>query len=234
MPRAPPSAWPTRSWPASERSRRAPSVPAFIAIPARIARPPRIWTAPTGSPKATAPRTTPTSGSRFRNAPAISGEIRACAQANSVNGSSVPPTAEAGHRQRRRQPRQCADGTPSTSSAAGTVPTAAAASWTAVTATGSRPASILGWATRNAADSSSEPAPARHRPELILRRRARRSPRRRPEPPRSPATDCADPARVPRPAVNRATSTGVAPTSSAAWLTLVRPIPAFCRTITDP
>ncbi|MEN3306891.1 MAG: hypothetical protein V7603_3093 [Micromonosporaceae bacterium] len=31
-----------------------------------------------------------------------------------------------------------------------------------------------------------------------------------------------------------ATNTGVVPTSSAAWLTLVRATPAFCRTITSP
>src|SRR5205085_2534645 len=40
---------------------------------------------------------------------------------------------------------------------AGTVPTAAAASCTAVTATGSRPASRPGWVSRKAADSRREP-----------------------------------------------------------------------------
>jgi hypothetical protein len=38
----------------------------------------------------------------------------------------------------------------------------------------------------------------------------------------------------PRPALISATSTGTAPTSTAAWLTLVRSIPAFWSMITAP
>ena len=38
----------------------------------------------------------------------------------------------------------------------------------------------------------------------------------------------------PLPAVISATSTGTAPTTSAAWLTLVRSMPAFCSRITAP
>jgi hypothetical protein len=47
-------------------------------MPARMAAPPVSWTGPTGSPKATAPATAPTRGSRLRNAAAISADTRLC------------------------------------------------------------------------------------------------------------------------------------------------------------
>jgi hypothetical protein len=150
-----------------------------------------------------------------------------------VNGRSVPANARptiasvgtAGG---------CIRGTPSTSSAAGTLATAAAASWTAVTATGSRPASIPGAVVTNIAESTSDPS-TNASPVNVD-----------PDPPCEamnpiPANAAAKPSQDtgptlarPRPTVNSATSTGVAPTMSAAWLTLVRAMPEFCNTITRP
>ncbi|MDT4988918.1 MAG: hypothetical protein QOI74_3012 [Micromonosporaceae bacterium] len=107
------------------------------------------------------------------------------------------------------------DGGPSSSQAAGTVASAAASTCTAVTATGSRPASIRGCATTNAADRNSDPNTSR-------------SPRRSALPPRltitpTPVRATAKPSQAstptrarPNPIENNATSTGVAPTISAA------------------
>jgi len=81
-----------------------PSAPAPPAVPAAAGcsgRCPPRWPRPL--PAAQAHRVTeddhaaraPTSGSRLRNAPATSADTRLCPKANSVNGSSVPPTASA-------------------------------------------------------------------------------------------------------------------------------------------
>ena len=48
------------------------------AMPATITAPPSSCIGPNGSPKARAPAAVPTSGSRFRNAPASSGDTRDC------------------------------------------------------------------------------------------------------------------------------------------------------------
>jgi hypothetical protein len=53
-------------------------------------------------------------------------------------------------------PAPAAEGSPSVSSVTGRKATAAAANWTAVTATGSRPASSRVWFTVKAADISSD------------------------------------------------------------------------------
>lgn len=92
-------------------------------MPATIAMPPATWALPTGSPKAAAPRTAPTTGSRLRKAPAVSGETRAWAQVKSAYGSSVPPTASATTGSSGADPA----GVFSSTRAAGTVPIAAAA-----------------------------------------------------------------------------------------------------------
>jgi hypothetical protein len=144
----------------------------------------------------------------------------------------VPPTARAAVA--RTAPGPCgAAGAPSVSAANGSAASAAPRNCTAVTATGSRPRSSRPWATVNVADSSSDTS-------------TRPSPRAVAPPPRPPATrptpasDTANPAQATGRATVRcqsaamtATSTGTAPMSSAAWVTLVRVMPAFCTT-TDP
>jgi hypothetical protein len=129
--------------------------------------------------------------------------------------------------------RPCgADGMPSAAEN-GSAARAAPRNCTAVTATGSRPRSSRTCPTVNVADSSSEtstrPSPAGEAPPP-------RPPVTRP----TPASDTANPAQATGRATLRcqsaamtATSTGTAPTSSAAWVTLVRVMPAFC-TRTDP
>ena len=125
-------------------------------------------------------------------------------------------------------------GGPSVSAATGRAATAAARNCTADTATGSRPSRSRGWATTNAAES---PSDARTRP----------SPDRLAPPPppaatrATPPNDTANPvqaaggpSRRSRAAAMSATSTGVAPTSRAAWLTLVRVMPAFWTRIAPP
>jgi Lrp/AsnC family transcriptional regulator, leucine-responsive regulatory protein len=112
---------------------------------------------------------------------------------------------------------------------------AAPANCTAVTAPGSLPRSNRAWATMSAAESRTDnrtrPSPAgvvpREPAPLLVT-----SP--------TPASDTAKPAHASGRAKARchsaakiATSTGTAPTRSAAWLTLVRSMPAFCRS-TDP
>jgi hypothetical protein len=127
-----------------------------------------------------------------------------------------------------------AAGVPSVRAATGRVASAAARNCTAVTATGSRPRSSRAWATVNEAEKSSDP-------------RTRASPVRVAPPPPpaatrpTPANDTAKPVQATGRATRRcrraamtATSTGVAPTSRAAWLTLVRVIPAFCTRIDPP
>ena len=150
-----------------------------------------------------------------------------------MNGAIVP---KASTRMTGRPPVTAAGcGSGSVSAATGSMATVAARNWTAVTATGSRPGSSRVCATVNVADSSSDsrtsPSPAMLAlpcaPAVAI------SP--------TPASDTAYPAQAPGRATERnqaaemsATSTGVAPTSSAAWLTLVRMIPAFCTKIVPP
>jgi hypothetical protein len=127
-----------------------------------------------------------------------------------------------------------AGGVPSLTAATGRAVSAAARNCTAVTATGSRPGSRRAWATVNEAESPSDartsPSPAKPAP---------------PPPPAAtsptPANDTAKPVQATggatlrcRRAAMTATSTGVAPMSRAAWLTLVRVIPAFCTRIDPP
>ena len=76
------------------RARRTPGA-ALSPMPSRIASAPASWAGPNGSPKASAPAAAPTSGSRFRNAPALAGDVRDCPKANSANGASVPSVASA-------------------------------------------------------------------------------------------------------------------------------------------
>jgi hypothetical protein len=175
----------------------------------------------------------PTSGSRLRNAPATSARTRLCPYANSVNGSSVPQAVSATRASTGPGPA-APPGTPSVSTVNGSAPRAAPRNCTAVTATGSRPASIRPCATVNAADSSTEASTRPSPPSFVP-----------PPPPPTvtrptPPSDTAKPAQATGRATARshsaamiATSTGTAPISSAAWLTLVRLIPAFCM-MTEP
>ena len=104
---------------------------------------------------------------------------------------------------------------------------------TAVTAIGSRSRSSRVWPTVNVADSSSDSS-------------TRPSPRADAPPPWPPVTRPTPASDTPKPsqatgratarchtAAITATSTGTAPISSAAWVTLVSATPAFCST-TDP
>ncbi len=124
-------------------------------------------------------------------------------------------------------------GVPS-AAAKGTTARAAPRNWTAVTAIGSRPRSSRTWPTVNVADSSREastkPSPVSEAPP--------------PRPPvirLTPASDTANPSQATgratlccQSAAMTATSTGTAPTSRAAWVTLVRVIPAFCMATEPP
>jgi hypothetical protein len=127
-----------------------------------------------------------------------------------------------------------ATGMPSVTTANGAVARAAAMNCTAVTATGSRPRSRRTCATVKVADTNSEAS-------------TRPSPRSVAPPPPPPATratppsDTANPAQASgratvwcQTAAMIATSTGTAPISRAAWLTLVRVMPAFCSTTEPP
>jgi hypothetical protein len=126
-----------------------------------------------------------------------------------------------------------AAGRPSETAETGRAASAAPRNCTAVTAAGSRSASSLPCATVNVADSSSDastmPSPTGEAP-----------PPWRPVTRATPASDTANPAQATgrataccQSAAMTATSTGTAPTSSAAWVTLVRVMPAFC-TSTEP
>ena len=150
-----------------------------------------------------------------------------------MNGTSVPPSASAATAS-TGPGRAGTAGTPSVRAVKATAPSAAPRNWTAVTATGSRPGSSRPCATVNAADSTSEASTSP-------------SPRTLAPPPAPPAvTRATPPSETAKPsqasgratlrchaAAMIATSTGTAPISSAAWVTLVREIPAFC-TMTDP
>jgi hypothetical protein len=122
---------------------------------------------------------------------------------------------------------------PSAAAENGSTARAAPRNCTAVTAIGSRSRSSRACATVNVADISSDPS-------------TRASPAAEAPPPRppvtrpTPASDTANPAHATgratacsQSAAMTATSTGTAPISSAAWVTLVRVMPTFC-TITDP
>ena len=126
-----------------------------------------------------------------------------------------------------------AAGAPSAIAENGSTARAAPRNCTAVTATGSRPRSSRPCATVNVADSSSD---ASTRPSPAAVAPPPRPPVTRP----TPASDTANPAQATgrataccQSAAMTATITGTAPMSSAAWVTLVRVMPAFCTT-TDP
>ena len=149
-----------------------------------------------------------------------------------MNGTSVPPSASAATAS-TGPGRAGTAGTPSVRAKA-SAPSVAPRNCTAVTATGSRPGSSRPCATVNPADSSSETSTSP-------------SPRGLAPPPPPPAvTRPIPPSETVKPsqasgratlrchtAAMIATSTGTAPISSAAWMTLVRVIPAFC-TMTEP
>src|SRR5580693_8276947 len=127
-----------------------------------------------------------------------------------------------------------AGGMPSVSTLNGSATRAAPRNWTPVTATGSRPWSSRAWTTVNPADSSTEastmPSPAKSAcppPPAAIRA--------------TPDSDTANPAQATGWATVRchtaamiATMMGAVPISSAAWLTLVRVIPAFCSRTVPP
>jgi hypothetical protein len=122
---------------------------------------------------------------------------------------------------------------PSVTAENGSAARAAPRNCTAVTAIGSRPRSSRVCPTVNAADSSRE---ASTRPSPLAEAPPPFPPVTRP----TPASDTANPAHATgratewfQSAAMTATSTGTAPISRAAWVTLVRVIPAFCR-MTDP
>jgi len=201
-------------------------------MPVTMPAPPASWAAPSGLPKSTIPRAAPNSGSRLRNAPATSAVTRLCAKANKVVGATVPASTRAAVASMAAAPPLWA-GTGPPASAAGRTATAAAMSCSAVTATGSLPRSSRACDTVKPAEAScpasTSPSPPRLEP-------APRPPAMKP----TPASDSANPAHaigraVPRPAAaaRTATSTGVAPMSSAACVTLVRSMPRFCIR-TDP
>ncbi len=137
-----------------------------------------------------------------------------------MKGSSVPTAARLATAKTARGPLGAA-GMPSVMTAIGSTARAAPRNCTAVTATGSRPGRIRLWATVKVADSSSDA-------------RTRASPTPVAPPPRPPATrptparDTANPAQATgratvwcHNAAMTATSTGAAPISSAACVTLV-------------
>ncbi len=176
----------------------------------------------------------PTSGSMLRNAPATSARTRLCPKANSVNGASVPASASAATAS-TGPGRAGTAGAPSATTVKASAPSAAPRNCTAVTATGSRPGSSRACATVNVADSTSEastsPSPATLAPP--------------PPPPAvtrpTPPSEMAKPSHATGRATARchtaamiATSTGIAPISSAACVTLVRTIPAFCTMTVAP
>ena len=170
----------------------------------------------------------------LRNAPATSAGTRVCPKANSVNGASVPASASATTAS-AGPGRAGTAGAPSATTAKASAPSAAPRNCTAVTATGSRPGSSRACATVKVADSTSEartsPSPATLAPP--------------PPPPAvtrpTPPSEMAKPSQAAGRATLRchtaaitATSTGTAPISSAAWVTLVRMIPAFCTMTVAP
>jgi hypothetical protein len=149
-----------------------------------------------------------------------------------VNGTSVPKMTRASVA--TTGPAACGTGgSPSATTEYSRAARAAPRNCTAVTAIGSRSRSIRFWATVNVADTSSD---AMTRPSPVVEAPPPRPPVTRP----TPASDTRNPSQATGGATDRcqtaaitATSTGTAPMSSAAWVTLVSSTPAFCR-ITDP
>ena len=125
-------------------------------------------------------------------------------------------------------------GRASATAANGSTARAAPRNCTAVKAIGSRPRSSRVWATVNVADSSSDASTSTSPVALAPP----------PWPPvtrPTPASDSAKPAQATGRATVRchtaamiATSTGTVPMSRAAWVTLVRVIPAFCTATVAP
>ena len=194
--------------------------------------PPASWATPSGLPNAAIPIAAPNSGSRLRNAPATSAFTRLCANANKVVGATVPAsTSAAVATMAVALPPWAGTGPPA--SAAGRTATAAARSCSAVTAAGSRPRSRRACETVNP-DAATCPASTRPSPPRV--EPAPCPPAMKP----TPARERANPAHAtgratpwPAMAARTATSTGVAPMRSAAWVTLVRSMPRFCSR-TDP
>ncbi len=149
-----------------------------------------------------------------------------------MNGSRVPPAVSAPTTS--SAPAECgADGTPSVAAEKIRAASAAPRNCTAVTETGSRPRSVRAWDTVNVDDSSSDTS-TRPSPPTVA------PPPWPPVTRATPASDTANPTQATGRATVRcqtaamtATSTGTAPISSAACVTLVREMPAFC-TRTDP
>ena len=203
-------------------------------MPATTASPPASCIGPAGSPKNTIPARAPTSGSMLRNAPATSAGTRLCPNANSVNGTSVPASPRAATASTGPGRPETA-GAPSATTEKASAPSAAPRNCTAVTATGSRPGSSRPWNTVNTAHIISEISTSP-------------SPRTLAPPPPPPAvTSPTPPSEIAKPAhatgratarchtaATTATSTGTAPISSAACVTLVRVIPAFCTMTVPP
>ncbi|HUZ22981.1 MAG TPA: zinc-binding dehydrogenase [Streptosporangiaceae bacterium] len=127
----------------------------LTAMPATIAAAPAICGRPNGSPKTTTPTAAPTSGSRLRKGAAVAAGTRDWPKAKSANGSSVPPSARATVIGRPRA-APATGGSPSVRAATGSTATVAARNCSAVTASGSRPASSRVCATVKAAESSSD------------------------------------------------------------------------------
>jgi hypothetical protein len=145
----------------------------------------------------------------------------------------VPPTARTATAATGPRPGAAA-GKPSVTAANGSVARAAPTNCTPVTATGSRPFSSPVCATVNVADSASD-ATTSASPAMLA------PPPRPPATSATPASDSANPAQATGRATARcqtaattATSTGAAPISRAAWVTLVRLMPAFCTTTVAP
>jgi hypothetical protein len=151
-----------------------------------------------------------------------------------VNGASVPASASAATANTGPGALGTA-GAPSATTAKASAPSAAPRNCAAVTPIGSRPVSSRPCATVNAADSSTE-ASIRPSPLTVA-----------PPPPPpavirpTPPSETAKPSQATGRATARchsaamtATSTGTAPISRAAWVTLVRVIPAFCTMTVPP
>ena len=116
----------------------------------------------------------------------------------------------------------------------GSTARAAPRNCTAVRAIGSRPCNSRAWATVNVADSSND-ASTSASPTVLA------PPPRPPVTRPTPASDRAKPTQATGRATVRchtaamvATSTGTVPISRAAWVTLVRVIPAFCTATVAP
>ena len=151
-----------------------------------------------------------------------------------MNGPSVPASARAATAS-TGPGRAGTAGALSVTTVKASAPSPAPRNCTAVTPTGSRPASSRPCATVNVADSTSDTS-TRPSPRMVA-----------PPPPPpavirpTPPSDTAKPSQVTGRATVRchtaamtATSTGTAPMSRAAWVTLVRVIPAFCTMTVPP